>query len=135
MTESKPPLFSVTDEHELNALWRLVAEAKFHPEPDDRDLWRSPYVQSLAVRIADAQLELERRRGNAHGVERHLAWRRSLPNNVALDAVRLKLREDSLEPWWKELSHSHKRAYVLARVAPFVVDEAFLDGLIRDVEA
>jgi hypothetical protein len=135
MTDNSAPLFSVTDPYELLALWRLVAEAKFHPAPEDADLWPSPYVESLARRIDEALLEVAKSKGDPAAVERHLAWRESLSNNIALDAIRLKLTKDAHEPWWKALSDPEKKSYILARTAPLVGDDQFLEALILEIKA
>ena len=135
MTTTSASLFSISDINELHALWRVVAEAKFHPDPEDSDLWSSPYVQTLALRIADAILESEKASGNVEAVERHLAWRRSLPSNVVLTAIRSKLRQDATQASWSRLSLLEKRDYLRARITPFTADDRFLDALIKEIEA
>lgn len=129
------PLFSVEDPTELLALWRLVAEAKFQPDPDDADLWGSPYVHALAQRISDALLLSYETSGEQQAAETHTVWVRSLPNNVVLPIVKAQLKRDAATPWWLRQSHEQKSAYVRRCIAPFEVHSEFLEGLIRDAEA
>ncbi len=132
---SSNPLFSISDPIELLALWRLVAEAKFQPCPDDHDLWHSPYVHGLAQKISDALLDYERQRGNIEGVERHNRWIASLPDNIVLPVVKAQLRKDASQSWWSKKSYPEKVAYVKGCVAPFEPGESFIEELIREAEA
>lgn len=129
------PLFTVEDTAELLALWRLVAEAKFQADPDDTDLWGSPYVHALAQRISDALLRSYEIDGQRQAVEAHTGWVRSLPNNVVLPIVKAQLKRDAANPWWLQQTHEQKLAYVRGCIAPFEANSEFLDGLIRDAEA
>jgi len=128
-------LFSVSDPVELLALWRLVAEAKFQLSPEDNDLWGSPYVNALSQRLADALLAVEKSRGDDEAVARHQKWIGSLQNNAALPAVKARLKQDASETWWREKSTEQRNLYVRECIAPFVVDQVFLEELIRDAEA
>ena len=128
-------LFSVSDPVELLALWRLVAEAKFQPDPEDTDLWGSPHVHALARRISDALLSAQQAQGNVEAVRAHLRWVASLPNNVALPVIKANLRKDASSQWWSAQSHEQKLAYVEGCVAPFQTDGEFLEGLVREAEA
>jgi len=129
------PLFAVSDPIELLALWRLVAEAKFQSNPDDKDLWGSPYVHALAQRLSDALLRAEQAAGNVEGVDRHLRWVASLPSNIGLPVIKAKLRKDASEQRWSAQSPEEKLAFVRGCVAPFRPDGEFLEGLVRDAEA
>jgi len=132
---SNARLFSVTDPIELLALWRLVAEAKFQAEPDDKDLWSSPYVHALAQRISDSLLQHYKAEGNIQLERSHLQWVASLPNNVVLPVIKAQLRNDASTQWWRKQSYEQKLAYVQGCVAPFQPDAEFLAGLIHDAEA
>jgi hypothetical protein len=129
------PLFEIGDDLELFALWRLVAEAKFHADPDDTDLWRSPIVHQLATRIADAMLRSYETKGDVKSVEHHRAWRASLPNNVVLPAVKKRLKRDASDEWWERLTLAEKVSYVRGCVAPFDPGQEFIEGLVREAEA
>ncbi len=128
-------LFAVSDPVELLALWRLVAEAKFQPDPDDNDLWGSPHVHALAQRISDALLRVHQEAGDTEAVGAHLRWVASLPNNVVLPVIKAKLRKDASSQWWTARSHEQKLAYVRGCVAPFQPDSEFLEGLVHEAEA
>jgi hypothetical protein len=133
MSENRKPLFVVSDEYELFALWRLVAEAKFHPEPEDRDLWGSPYVRSLSQRICDALLECAKLKGDENA-QRHLSWRASLESNEVLPVVKKHLRKDAASAQWKRWTLDEKIAYLRGCVVPFEVSSALAEQLIREAE-
>jgi len=132
---NRTPLFSVSDEIELLALWRLVAEAKFQENPDDTDLWGSPYVHSLATRIAQAMLAFYVENEDFDAIERHKHWLASLPDNVILPVVTSKLRKDASTNWWSVQSQTAKISYVRGCVAPFEPSDEFIKKLITDAEA
>jgi hypothetical protein len=133
MSETPKPLFVVSDEYELLALWRLVAEAKFHPDPYDTDLWGSPYVHSLSKRIDDALLECAQIKGMEQ-TQRHLSWRASLESNVVLPVVKKKLKGDAVSVEWKSWTMDERITYVRACVAPFEVSSDLAQRLIREAE-
>lgn len=132
MSETHAPLFEVWDEYELIALWRLVAEAKFQSNPDDTDLWGSPYVHALSKRIGDALLRCANTKA---GAVRHLEWRASLESNVVLPVVKKNLQRDATNAAWKAFSQAEKIAYLRGCVAPFEVSDALAEQLIREAEA
>lgn len=132
MSEITAPLFEVWDEYELLALWRLVAEAKFQADPDDADLWSSPYVHALSKRIGDALLRCADNKGDAL---RHLQWRASLESNVVLPVVRKNLQRDAAKAAWKAWTQHEKIAYLRGCVAPFEVPEGLAEQLIREAES
>ena len=129
------PLFSISEPMELLPLWRLVAEAKFQSEPDDRDLWGSPYVHALSAKIADAMLKSYEAQGDTASIDAHRHWIESLPNNAVLPAIRSKFKLDASTQWWKEFSQQQRLEYVRGCIAPFEVSEEFLKGLVIDAEA
>jgi hypothetical protein len=133
MSETPKPLFVVSDEYELLALWRLVAEAKFQPEPEDTDIWGSPFVHSLSKRIDDALFECAKSKG-AENAQRHLAWRASLESNVVLPVVKKHLKKDAAGAQWKTWTMEEKTAYLRVCVAPFEVSPALAEQLIREAE-
>jgi hypothetical protein len=133
MSENPKPLFVVSDEYELLALWRLVAEAKFQPEPEDADIWGSPYVHSLSKRIDDALLECAKSR-SVEEAQRHLSWRASLESNVVLPVVKKNLKNDAASAQWKTWTMDQKIAYLRGCVAPFEVPSALAEQLIREAE-
>lgn len=132
MSETPAPLFKVSYEYELLALWRLVAEAKFQSDPDDTDLWGSPYVHALSKRIGDALLQGANNKGSA---VRHLEWRASLESNVVLPVVKKNLQRDAANAAWKAFSQNEKIAYLRGCVAPFEVSDALAEQLIREAES
>ena len=132
--DTQQPLFSVHDRSELLALWRLIAEAKFQADPDDTDLWGSPFVHSLAQKVADAMLADYLAQGDKEAVERHHRWCASLPKNIVLPVVKAQLKKDTKETWWSEATDERKMAYVRGCIAPFTADEEFIVSLIHEAE-
>lgn len=129
------PLFVISDEMELLALWRLVAEAKFAMEPDDRDLWGSPLVSVLSKRLGDALREAARRSSRPGELARVESWAASLRTNVVLPIVQRRLQEDAGSESWARLTHAEKGNYVRDCVAPFCPDAELVEELIRGAEA
>jgi hypothetical protein len=129
------PLFSVSDSTELLALWRLVAEAKFQPEPDDTDLWGSPQVNALSQRISDALLSSYALKGDDEAIARHHRWVSSLESNIVLPVVQARLKADAATEWWSKYSFAQKISYVRECIAPFKSSPGFAEGLVRDAEA
>lgn len=128
------PLFEVSDPLELVALWRLVAEAKFHENPEDTDIWGSPYVRQLSQRISDGLLRSYQESGNESRVHLHKEWIASLPSNVVLPVVRARLKSDAMQPHWLAMTAQDKVEYVKACVAPFEPDNEFVVSLISEAE-
>lgn len=129
------PLFVVDDPTDILVLWRLVAEAKFQAQPDDQDLWGSPYAHALVQRISDAVLRSHELNGKQSAVDAHHRWVKSLPNNIALPIVRAQLKKDAASPWWHEQTYDQKLAYLQGCVAPFQPEVEFLEALLREAEA
>lgn len=127
-------LFSVANPDELLALWRLVAEAKFQADPDDKDLWGSPFVHNLAQRISDALLQTYKNQHDVQAIEAHHRWIASLPTNIVLSVVKARLRNDASSSWWHSMSHEQKLEYVQGCVSPFEPDQNFIELLVHEAE-
>jgi AMMECR1 domain-containing protein len=134
MSDTSKPLFAVSDEYELLALWRLVAEAKFHPTPEDTDIWGSPFVNALSKRVDEAIFERAKRQG-LEQERRHLAWRASLERNIFFPAIQQKLRNDASGSLWKTWTSDQKEAHVRGCIAPFEASSALVEKLIHEAEA
>lgn len=132
--EANQPLFAVHDRTELLALWRLIAEAKFSADPDDTDLWGSPYVHKLAQKVADAMFADYVAQGDKEAIDRHRRWCASLPENIVLPVVRAQLKRDVAKGWWKESTEERKIAYVRGCIAPFTADEKYIKELLHEAE-
>ena len=132
--DTQQPLFAVYDRTELMALWRLIAEAKFHAAPEDTDLWGSSYVHRLAQKVADAMVADYAAQGDKEAVESNLHWRASLPENIVLPVVKAQLKNDTKKSWSREATQERKMAYVQGCIAPFTADEEYIKALIEDAE-
>lgn len=128
------PLFAVENNEDLWALWCLMIDAKFQPAQRDRLLWGSPHVRNIAASLDEAVLASYVAAGKDQHIEQHLRWRKSLPENELLEAVRTRLHQDSAEAWWRSWSAAEKKAYVRGCVVPFSPTEEFLDKLIAEAD-
>jgi len=128
------PLFEVSDPLELMALWRLVSEAKFHENPEDTDIWGSPYVRELSQRISDGILRSHQDSGNESRVRSHKEWVSSLPSNVVLPVVQARLKSDAMQPWWSAMTAVEKAEYAKSCVVPFEPTHEFILSLVSEAE-
>lgn len=133
MINISEPLFAVADQNELEALWRVIAEAKFHPQPEDTDIWDSPYVHSLSMRVADALLDCARHT-SVERAQRHLSWRASLDSNVVLPVIKMHLKNRAAGAEWRSWTMKEKTEYLRVRAAPFEVSSALATELIFEAE-
>ncbi|MCW5574878.1 MAG: hypothetical protein KIT13_02170 [Burkholderiales bacterium] len=129
------PLFEIDDPNELWVLWRLVVEAKFHSNPDDGELWGSPYVHALATRIDQALLNAHESSGDRQFIDGHLRWRRSLPENAILGALKQRLKTAASTAWWRQMTEEKRIEFVRGCVSPFEPGREFLASLVREAEA
>jgi len=128
------PLFAVDSQDDLWALWCLMIDAKFQPAKRDPHLWGSPLVRNVAAKLDEALLESYRRAGLSQRAQQHLLWRESLPENELLESIRSRLREDSLQSWWKSWTAAERKAYVRGCVVPFSPSEEFIDKLVAETD-
>lgn len=124
------PLFAVESHDDLWALWCLMIDAKFQPAQRDRLLWSSPLVRNVAAKLDEALLASYVAAGKDQHVEQHLRWRKSLPENELLEAVRSRLRLDSAQAFWRSWGAAEKKAYVRGCVVPFSPTDEFIDELV-----
>ena len=141
MHPTHPPLFTVSDAAELQALWRVVAEAKFQAAPSDAALWGSPRVHALATNLADAMRRWHQPQGDTAAVEAHHRWIDSLPTNAVLPVQRAQLKKDAASRWWHAMTAAQQRGHVRGCAAPFAVDAVdavdadFLDALVAEAQS
>ena len=138
MHPTHPPLCTVSDAAELQALWRVVAEAKFQAAPSDAALWGSPRVHALATNLADAMRRWHQPQGDTAAVEAHHRWIDSLPTNAVLPVQRAQLKKDAASRWWHAMTAAQQRGHVRGCAAPFAVDAVyadFLDALVAEAQS
>ena len=63
--------------YELNALWAVIMEAKFHDDPDKPEIQGSPFVSNIAERVLELMIE--------HGP----TGMKEFPNHLEIDETTL----------------------------------------------
>ena len=129
------PLLTVEDHGQLHALLRTIIEAKFHPQPQDPLIWRSPLVAAVALRVFEASVSAYEQLGQHNNAASSRKWQRSLLSSAMLPVVKSRLREDAAKDFWRNYSVQDKYAYVAQCISPFVVDEDVLAQLAHEAEA
>lgn len=118
----------VEERFELLALHRVLMEAKFHPDPDSRDIAASPWVSKLAHRVLDALIESE----SQEAAERWKAWRRS-PESGRFWSVATRQARGQQD--WESRSALEKLELAKILLAPFEASEAQLYSFVDEVDA
>lgn len=114
-------LFSITDYYELLALHRIVLEAKFHNDPDDRDIADSPIAAALANRIVEALQNAEALRGKPERVSEWERWRKvDFKGRFLENTVSYLRRHDK----WSSMSQTERRDMAATLLAPFQISES-----------
>lgn len=129
----KPAIFSVTDSAELNALLRILIEAKFRPEVPDADIASSRYVVAMIERVVEAQRGLALESGNDREVSNIESWQRAELNPLLLSAVRARLKECPKNIWmgW---SAEQRRKHVLDVLSPLRADSHLVAELLDEMQ-
>ncbi|RFA29925.1 hypothetical protein CAI21_08855 [Alkalilimnicola ehrlichii] len=112
---------NIEDPNELLALHRCLLEAKFSPDPDDRDIAGSPIVAKLANNVV---AELEAREGAQWG-----EWRRAENHPQKVSALVSALSQRSLQ----DLPQSERAAFIHDALAPLVASEELIDEVVEKV--
>lgn len=125
-------LFSVTDYYELLALHKIALEAKFHIDPDDRDIADSPIAATLANRIVEALQNAETLRGKPERASEWARWRKvDFKGRFWKNTVRFLRNHDK----WSSMSQTERRDLAATLLAPFQISEADYQELEKQVAA
>lgn len=130
---SKPALFSVADSAELNALLRVLIEAKFRPEVPDTDIPSSRYVVAMIERVVEAQRGVAVESGNDRQVSSIESWRRAELNPLLLSAVRARLKECPKNVW-RGWSAGQRRKHVLDVLSPLRAESQLVAELLNEMK-
>ncbi|WP_430454758.1 hypothetical protein [Rhodopirellula europaea] len=115
-------MFEVTDYHELLALNKSLFEARYHADPDHREIPGSPFLAAMHERVLAAIFAHDNLPRSK--VDEFLKWSNRTGEQ---DAVRHHLRDAD----WCRMDSRTKREYVTVLVRPFVANETEVDALIQ----
>lgn len=124
-------LFSVTDPMELLALHRALMEAKFHPNPESREIQGSPFVARIAERVVDALIQNEISEGRKGTADSWTAWRDAAKHDRCLSVAKQRLAETS-KSIWESMASDARRAYVRDLLSPLIADDGLIGRLVDE---
>ena len=128
-------LFEVDDEAEINALLMTLLEAKFHPDPERREISASPLVARLCERAVVAYAAAQdtgKISGGNGGGRKTLDFYRGSPPEMVLAVVRLRVAEVTTGSNWQRWDRSARQDYIRLLLSPFVAEEALLERLLEE---
>lgn len=126
---SKPPLFSVVDADELNALFRALLEAKFRPEIPDTDLPGSCLVVAMIERVFEAQRNVAQASGNSTMLANLDTWQKAEQNPLYVAAARERLKECPTNVWLR-WSREERLFFVRQILSPLRAEQPLLEELV-----
>lgn len=126
---STPPLFSVLDSYELNALFRALLEAKFRPEIPDTDLPGSRFVVAMIERVFEAQRNIALASGNPTMLANLDTWQKAEENPLYVAAARERLKECPTNVWLR-WSREERLSFVRQILSPLRAEQPLLEDLL-----
>lgn len=125
-----PPLFAVLDSHELNALLRVLVQAKFRPEIPDTDIPGSRYVVAMIERVVEAQKDVAIASGNQTMLSNLDAWKKAEDNPLLVAAARERIKECPRNVWlrWSKEERLH---FVRQILSPLRAEQPLLEELLN----
>lgn len=124
------PSFQTDDYFELLALHRAIIEAKFHLDPEDRDVPGSPILARISERIVEAIGLMEDRMGKYGGSKGWESWRRNPGTRFWNVAVEYAANFSD----WHKLNLEQKRKLVTNLMAPFIADDNQISAFLSEVD-
>jgi hypothetical protein len=125
-----PPLFSVVDSNELNALFRALLEAKFRPAIPDTDLPGSPYVVALIERVLEAQKKVAAASGNQAMLSNLETWQKAEENPLYVAAAKERIKECPQNVWLR-WSKEERLRFVQQILSPLRAEQPLLEELLN----
>ena len=126
---STPPLFSVLDSDELNALFRALLEAKFRREIPDTDLPSSRFVVAMIERVFEAQRNVALASGNPTMLANLDTWQKAEENPLYVAAARERLKECPASVWLR-WSREERLRFVRQILSPLRAEQPLLEDLL-----
>lgn len=129
-----PPLFSVLDSDELNALVRALLQAKFRPCVPDTDLSASRLVVAMVERALEAQKGVALASGNTTMIANFETWQRAEENPLYVSSARERLKECPANVWLR-WSNEERLHYVRQVLSPLQAEQALLEERLNSMPA
>lgn len=126
-------MFNIETHAEMTAVFRAILEAKFHPTVVDADVPGSQLLATVAVRIRDALIDIERQRDGTVAERRWREW-------AAISPARREWSvavEYAVEMWrgvWQGWSSDQRLHAAKCLLSPFDAEEATLNSFLEVVE-
>jgi hypothetical protein len=119
--------FAVTDYYELLALHRVVMEAKFSDDPNDRAIQGSPFVAAIANRVLEALIAMDiEKEGESAGL-RWQNWRQVTPDYRQYQITKTILQSNTV---WKTWDFDDQVKYVKDLVSPLQISDELIETLL-----
>lgn len=116
---------------DLLLLHRVLLEAKFSENPNDRDVPASPQVAKISNQIIDEIIDILEKNENKKEANDWRAWRESLKARPREQAV-IKLNIEFLKEnnTWSSLSLGEQREVIEDLAAPFLLTGDEIDEIL-----
>jgi hypothetical protein len=124
------PLFEVTDPYELNALIRVLMQAKFHPDPTFFEVQGSPFVARMCERVVEAYAAAQEDRKLPGDPGRIRATSVDTPPDTVLDTVRLRISECASRGPWREWTTEQRSEFVRLLLSPYTPIDLLVAELV-----
>ncbi len=122
------PSVTISGYGELLSLHKTIMEAKFHPNPENRDVLGSPHVAGIANAVMHAIIDHEVSAGRAKKAQGWRDWRQLKNQSWVGDRI---IEQVQRNPNWMRLSADQKDHYLSAAVAPMTATPSEVETLRR----
>lgn len=129
---NSPPLFSVEDSVELNALLRALLQAKFRPAVPDTDLPCSRYMIAMIERVFEASRNVALASGNPALLSSFDTLQKAEQNPLYVAAARARLQECPAH-LWAQWSREERLHFVRQILSPLRAEPQLLEYLLHAV--
>jgi len=119
-------LFEIDDPIKLWALYRAILEAKYHEDPEDKDIFGSPIVADISISVVNA---LKNSGFNLNG---QLDWDQMCTADENSEFVE-KIK-DRIKFVNKERAIENKKEFIKDAFAPLTVSDELIKSLINDMD-
>jgi hypothetical protein len=118
----------IKDKNELLALHKVLMAAKFHPESNLPECQGNPLVASIANRVCETLIDIERAAGNIKSVAEWEQWRTADMERLE---SKLLLKRISESNWWPSADESSRRTFINAFMAPLKLNDKDIQHVIE----